>query len=91
MFEDKNPMKKYMEDFRKENGFSFGGTYPYEQVLTYVNLVETRIQNNLLLLNNPLLCAQYGINTEDLSAELDSLMEIRQKISFSDIQNKKTR
>lgn len=90
MFGEKNSIKKDMTDFIKDNEL-IGGAYSFGDVLTYANLVETRIQNNLLFLNNPTLCVQYGINSENLSTELESLMEIRQKISFSDRQNKKTR
>lgn len=90
MFGEKNSIKKDMVDFIKDNEL-IGGAYSFNDVLSYANLVETRIQNNFLLLNNPSLCVQYGLNPEDLSAELNSLMEIRQKISFSDKQNKKTR
>lgn len=90
MFGEKNLIKKDMTDFIKDNGL-IGGAYSFSDVLSYANLVETRIQNNLLLLNNPQLCGQYGLNSEDLFAELENLMQIRQKISFSDKQNKKTR
>lgn len=90
MFGKRNSIKQDFVEFIKDNEL-IGGAYSINDVIAYATLAETRIQNNLLLLNNPSLCAQYGLNPEDLSAELDSLMEIRQKISFNDIQNKKTR
>lgn len=90
MFGEKNTIRQDMGDFFNANGL-IGGRYSLDAVLEYATLVETRIQNNLLLINNPSLCTQYGINPEDLYTELNSLMEIRQKISFSDRENKKTR
>lgn len=82
-----NSIHEDFEYFLKNNNFKVGSDW----MMQYATLAETRLQNNLTLLSNPTLCAQYGINVEDLYAELDSLMEIRQKISFSDRQNKKTR
>lgn len=90
MFEGKNSIRKDLIDFIKDNEL-IGGTYSLNDVLTYATLIETRIQNNLVLLNNPTLCSQYGISPEDLYVELVPLMKIRQKISFDDKQNKKTR
>lgn len=90
MFGEKNTIRQDMIDFVNDNGL-IGGRYSLDVVLEYVNLVESRIQSNLLILNNPALCSQHGINPEDLYAELDSLMEIRQKISFCGRDNKKMR
>lgn len=90
MFEGKNSIRKDLIDFIKDNEL-IGGTYSLNDVLTYATLIETRIQNNLVLLNNPTLCSQYGISPEDLYVELVYLMKIHQKISFDDKQNKKTR
>ena len=90
MFGEKNTIRQDMIDFLNTNGL-IGGRYSLDVVLEYVNLVESRIQNNLVFLNNPALCSRYGINPEDLYDELDSSMAIRQKISFSDRDNKKVR
>ncbi len=90
MFIDKNSIKKDMVDFVNDNKL-IRGEYSFNDAMTYAALVESRIQNNFVLLNNPTLCSRYGINPEDLYAELDSLMEIRQKISFCGRDNKKMR
>ncbi len=90
MLGEKSTIRQDLVDFLNTNGL-IGGRYSLDVVLGYANLVESRIRNNILLLNNPSLCSQYDISPEDLYTELDALMEIRKKISFGCEQNKKMR
>lgn len=57
----------------------------------FLNLVESRITNNLLLLNNPGLCSRLNLKPEDLYGELEKLISIRDKVSFGNKENKKIR
>lgn len=90
MFNEKNLVKNDMYDFIKIQGIT-GGSYGLDVAMGYLTLIESRITNNLMLINNPALCSQFGLNVNDLYAELENLMVIRQKISFSDKTYKKTR
>lgn len=67
-------------NFDKANNFSYmGGTELY---MEFATLVESRITNDLMLMNNPDLCSKLGIDVLSLYAELEELVAIRQKISF---------
>lgn len=50
--------------------------------MEFATLVESRITNNLMLMSNPELCSKLGMDVPSLSAELEELVAIRQKISF---------
>ena len=70
--------------FNDENQFvdanNLGSVY-YVEAITYAAFVESRITNNLMLINNPTLCGQLGVNPQDLIAELHTLIPIREKLS----------
>lgn len=80
----KNTIGKDQSEFIKENNL---GSMYYTEYITYATLVESRITNNLMLISNPTLCRQLGLNCKDLFEELQSLIPIREKLSF-DSENK---
>lgn len=64
-------------NFDKANNFSYTELY-----MEFATLVESRITNDLMLMNNPDLCSKLGIDVLSLYAELEELVAIRQKVSF---------
>lgn len=71
-----NDMKRYLDT----NGMNF--SYGNGACFTWIALIESRITNNLMLISNPALCSELGLDVEDLYTELRELMTIRKKISF---------
>lgn len=63
--------------------------YTFDVRLAYASLIESRMTNDLLFLNNPSLCSTLDLDVEKLTDELKTLTSLRENISFSREENKK--
>lgn len=89
MFGPKNPRNTLIDDISSYlNGNNFGNRGTDELFITYAALVESRLTNDLTLLGNPLLCQQLGLDLDAIAAEVRRLVEIRQKISFDNSEDR---
>lgn len=76
-----NELNSNISDFYKRNG---GTNHTNNDALiAFATLIETRINTNLSLINNPTLASDLGFNIEDLSEELKELISLREKVSVT--------
>lgn len=70
-------------------GDSFGIPGGIELYVNYAALVESRLTNDLMLIENESLRLSLGLDIDKLYAEIEELIFLRKKISFPSIENTK--
>lgn len=91
---EKKKDNKLLDDINKfeevnKFGDSFGIPGGIELYVNYAALVESRLTNDLMLIENESLCASLGLDIDNLYAEIEELVFLRKKISFPSIENTK--
>lgn len=85
MFDRKSELNAAVKNFFDSNSKILG----MDEFAAYFALVESRISNDILLINNQQLCIDLGVDVKMLYTELQELVVLRQKLYLSPEAEKK--